>query len=79
MTLGEVEELGGEPSDHTTSGCTGDSAFVNDTSFWLGSPLEGSDHSAWFVYGGNSRLNGGGVSYAYYGLRPVIVILKSNI
>ena len=56
MTLAEVEALGGDSANTTTSGCTGDSAFVNATNFWLGSPREGTSTDAWVVYGDSKLL-----------------------
>lgn len=81
MLLEEVEALGGDSANYTTSGCTGDAAFINATNFWLGSPYE-DDYSisAWNVDGDESNLADDGVDYGFRpGLRPVIVILKSNI
>ena len=80
MLLAEVEALGGDSANYTTSGCTGDAAFVNATDFWLGSPYEFVPNIAWLVGGGVSELGSDSVDdVRFFGLRPVIVILKSNI
>ncbi len=78
MTKEEVEALGGDSSNWTTSGCTGKTAFVKATNYWLGSPYETAGNSTWYVYG--SGFSSSSVSRDNrYGLRPVLEVLKSNI
>lgn len=78
MTLEEVELLGGNSTNGTTSECTGNSAFVNATRFWLGT--EGTfDGGVWVVDGANETLGQADIDRSLRGLRPVIVILKTNI
>ena len=40
MSKEEVETLGGNIVNKTTSGCTEKTGFVNETSYWLNSPKE---------------------------------------
>ena len=76
MTKEEVEALGGNSSEHSTSGCP---AFINEQNYWLGSPVV--EDRVWGVGGVDSGLyNDGDVYYdGFYGLRPVVIVLKSNI
>ena len=73
MTVGEVVDLGGSTSNYSTSGCP---AFINTQAFWLGSAYNGE--YVWAV--GDFNLD---ACYYYmsrwYGVRPVIEILKSSI
>lgn len=77
MTKEEVVALGGNLPEEDTSGCTGSKAFVNATNFWLGSSF---DEDVCVVDGNEQTINGAAPSYGdNFGLRPVIVISKSNI
>ena len=49
MTNEEVVALGGDIENKTTSGCTGTTAFVNETRYWLGSPDEEASDCEWYV------------------------------
>lgn len=75
MLLEEVVALGGDAENYTTEDCP---SFINATNFWLGSPPKNNPTSVWNVFGAEGRLS---ISRKNDddGLRPVIVILKSNI
>ena len=81
MTKEKIVALGGDIVNLTTSGFTGTTAFVNVTNYWLGSPDEGNSLNEWYVNGEYSAMYGG--NYIFndftFGLRPVLVVLKSNI
>ena len=48
--------------------------------WWLENPHSGTSGHAWNVTGGSRRVDNGAVSYAvYFGVRPAIEVLKSNI
>lgn len=74
----ELEALGGDFSNRTTSRCP---AFINEQNYWLGSPSEDGSYYEWCVFGVNSSF----LEYDYvyrnsrYGLRPVVIVLKSYI
>lgn len=77
MLKEEVEALGGDSDNYTTEGCPG---FINEQAYWLGSPYEDSTNNEWIVNGNNSGFGNNYVGYVYgFGLRPVVIVLKSNI
>ena len=77
MTVEEVVELGGSISENSTSGCTDEKAFINTQNYWLGSAYSG--YGVWFVHGERGFLRHGFFNGDYYGVRPVIEVLKSSI
>lgn len=85
MTKEEVVALGGDIENGTTSGCTGTTAFVNATSYWLGSPHETWNIIEWVVrcdcsgFATSDEYDQGVGDPYEFGLRPVIIVLKSDI
>ena len=78
MTVNEVNVLGGDSDNHNTSGCDGLKSFINLTNYWLGDG--GEEFDARSVYGEETSMDYHSVADAdFVGLRPVILILKSNI
>lgn len=77
MLKEEVEALGGDADNITTEGCP---EFINEQAYWLGSPDENGTNYEWIVYGRSSIFY---FDLVYddnlYGLRPVVIVLKSNI
>ena len=77
MLKEEVEALGGDADNHTTEGCP---EFINKRAYWLGSPYEDNTIREWYVHGNSSSFNYNFVTrVVIYGLRPVVIVLKSNI
>ena len=77
MLKEEVEALGGDSDNYTTEGCPG---FINEQAYWLGSPGENGTFDEWFVGGDDSIFHRSGVNIgSLFGLRPVVIVLKSNI
>lgn len=77
MLKKEVEALGGDSDNYTTEGCPG---FINEQAYWLGSPFEIDTYREWLVRGNGSHFSFNYVDYGLsYGLRPVVIVLKSNI
>ena len=70
--------------DRTYTGCTKYGCLNNSDQamdgYWTASSTAGSSDSAWFVGFGGAVSNYGTVTYSdYYGVRPVITVLKSKL
>ena len=77
MTKEEVVNLGGSIENISTEDCP---AFINAKTFWLGSPHVNISINEWYVNGRDKGLQARSVTFDFgCGLRPVIVISKSNI
>ena len=65
--------------DQSSQSCptTGDSAFIANTIFWLGSA--DSSNCVWSVESDGRFIDTFFIDDSYFGVRPVIVISKSNI
>ena len=89
MTLSEILALGAVNNDGygSTAGCTGTTAFVNATKYWLDAPSLEDEKSEYFVWndGVDYLLQDGWYwdafvfHWDFMGLRPVIEISKSII
>ncbi len=83
MKLSELEELGADPENNTTKDCP---EFVHSTAYWLETSGGDSGYAVWNVQKANLDLPEGYTHYLGYfpvsetsGLRPVIIISKSQI
>ena len=76
MLKEEVEALGGDADNCTTKGCP---KFINEQAYWLGSPYEDSTNYEWGVFGRSDFYYDYVDNATLYGLRPVVIVLKSNI
>lgn len=77
MTKEEVEAFGGDFSSVSTSECP---AFINEQNYWIYFPDEKMSNIGWYVMGSTRRFANISVNYENaFGLRPVVILLKSNI
>ena len=61
--------------DESTDSCP-TNGFITNTSFWLGSAVD--NYRVWVVYS-DGTFGGNGFGGFNFGVRPVVVISKSNI
>lgn len=71
-----MEALGVSFENYNTQECP---SFINETNFWLDAVQNGDETYEWAVLGNSRTLTGYCVWTEDLGLRPVIVVLKSDI